>query len=205
VAWEHTVAMWPHLDAAGPGVPIARRWYGRAWTRPRVPGTLVTIVAPVAAISTVSVTAVAVPSVAASPTGGSTRASGRGGVPLLLRLLVHDQGLSARLGVGRSVVADVVDVEFLEEQQGADLQEGGERTLHLEVGHHVPVLAVEATKQGEDELPVANRVAKLLERGGHRLETTTLVCDGQGTLLEGAELGLHQQGARLALPEELVL
>jgi hypothetical protein len=115
VPWEHTVAMWPHLDAAGPGVPVARQWYGRAWTRPRVPSTLVTIVAPVAAISTTSATAVAVPFVAASPTGGSTRASRRGGVPLLLRLLVHDQGLSARLGVGRSVVADVVDVEFLEE------------------------------------------------------------------------------------------
>jgi hypothetical protein len=156
VAWEHTVAMWPHLDAAGPGVPIARRWYGRAWTRPRVPGTLVTIVAPVAAISIASATAVAVPSIAASPAGGSTRASGHGGVPLLLRLLVHDQGLCARLGVGRSVVADVVDVEFLEEQQGVGLREGGERTLHLEVGHHVPVLAVEATKQGEDELPVAD-------------------------------------------------
>lgn len=77
----------------------------------------------------------------------------------------RDQCLRPGLGSGGTVVADVevVDVDLLQEQQGTCLDEGRERALHLEVGHHMLEFAVEATKKGENELSVADRIAEVIE------------------------------------------
>ena len=46
-------------------------------------------------------------------------------------------------------------------------------------------LGVEAAEEGEDQLSIADRIAKLGEGGGHRLKAAAVVRDGQGALLEG--------------------
>ena len=49
--------------------------------------------------------------------------------------------------------------------------------MYLEDGDHVAELVVEATEKREDELPIVDRIAVLGKRGGHRLETATIVGD----------------------------
>ena len=75
--------------------------------------------------------------------------------------------------------------------------------MHLEGGDHVAELVVEATKKREDELPIADRIAVLDKRGGHRLETAAIVGDVQRTLMEVAKLRLEEERARFAVAKEL--
>jgi hypothetical protein len=77
--------------------------------------------------------------------------------------------------------------------------------MHLEDGHHVAKLTVQATEKREHHLPIADWVAELGEGGGHRLEAATVVSDVQGTLAEVAKLCLEEERAGLLLAEELVL
>ena len=112
---------------------------------------------------------------------------------------------SGAAGGCAGVAGEVVEVDFLEEQEGSCLREAGERLPQLDVRHHGAELLAEAAQQGEDEGAVTNGVAELAKRGGHRLEAAAEVRDEGGALLDGAKLGEQQEGARLALPEELVL
>ena len=66
-------------------------------------------------------------------------------------------------------------------------------------------LATQATEEREHQLPVADGVAELGKRGGHRLETATVVSDAQGVLAEVAELRFEEERAGLPLAEELIL
>jgi hypothetical protein len=45
-------------------------------------------------------------------------------------------------------------------------------------------------EEGEDKLPIGDRIARLGEGGGHRLKATAVIRDGEGALLERAELGV---------------
>ena len=49
--------------------------------------------------------------------------------------------------------------------------------MHLEDGHHVAELTIQAMEEREDHLPIADRVAEFSEGGGHRLEAVTVVGD----------------------------
>lgn len=100
---------------------------------------------------------------------------------------------------------DVVDVDLLEKKKVASLVEGGKGALHLEVGDHVPELAIETTKKREDVGTITDEVAVLGESCGHRLEAAAEVSDRGRPLLGGTEFDREQQGARFALSEELVL
>jgi len=77
--------------------------------------------------------------------------------------------------------------------------------MHLEYGHHVAKLFVQATEKCEDHLSIADRIAELSERGRHRLEAAAVVGDVQGALTEIAELRLEKERTGFALAEELVL
>jgi hypothetical protein len=54
----------------------------------------------------------------------------------------------------------------------------------------VAKFAIEAMEEGEDKLPIGDRIARLGEGGGHRLKATAVIRDGEGALLERAELGV---------------
>ena len=66
-------------------------------------------------------------------------------------------------------------------------------------------LATQTTEEHEHQLPIADGVAELDERGGHRLETATVIGDAQGVLAEVAELRFEEERVGLPLAEELVL
>ena len=51
-------------------------------------------------------------------------------------------------------------------------------------------LGVEAMEEGQDQLSIADWIAKLSDGGGHRLKAAAVVRDGEGALLEGAEFSL---------------
>ena len=74
--------------------------------------------------------------------------------------------------------------------------------MHLEDGDHVAELVIEATEKREDELSIADRIAVLGKRGGHRLETAAIVGDVQRTLTEVSKLRLEEERARFAMAKE---
>jgi hypothetical protein len=56
-------------------------------------------------------------------------------------------------------------------------------------------LAVEAMKEGEDHLTIANGVAELSKRRGHGFQLTAEVGDGHGAMAKVTELLLQEKGA----------
>ena len=69
----------------------------------------------------------------------------------------------------------------------------------------VGVALVETSDEVEDESPIRDDLAERAKVGGHPQETPAVICDGQITLGEAAELGVEVEGARLAVAEELGL
>jgi hypothetical protein len=86
----------------------------------------------------------------------------------------------------------VVNVDLLEQQDGAHLLEGGEQLPHLDVRPHMTELFAEAAQQGEDEGAVADRVTVVGEGRRHRLKAAAKISDGGRTLLGRAELRREQ-------------
>ena len=62
---------------------------------------------------------------------------------------------------------------------------------------------VEAADEVEDEGPIRDDLAEGAKVRGHPLEPPAVICNGQITLREAAELGVEVEGARLAVAEEL--
>jgi hypothetical protein len=85
-----------------------------------------------------------------------------------------------------------LEVHFLEQQVRAGVGERRERTMHLQDGHHVAKLAIEAAQQGEDHLTVTDGVAELGEGRGHGLQRAAVVGDGHGVLAKVPELCLQE-------------
>jgi hypothetical protein len=95
----------------------------------------------------------------------------------------------------RVVRAPNLDLHFLQSEVCPGLRKGRERAMHLEDGHHVAKLTVQATVKREHHLPIADWVVELGEGGGHRLEAVTVVGDVQGTWAEVAKLSLEEERA----------
>jgi hypothetical protein len=100
----------------------------------------------------------------------------------------------------RIVGSRVLEVDFLEEKKIPRLVERGEGALKLQMRHHVTEGAVEASNQRQHEGPITDGITKLSEGARHRLQPTTIVGDVEGALLEVAELGGEEEGARFTLP-----
>jgi hypothetical protein len=64
---------------------------------------------------------------------------------------------------------------------------------------------VEAADDVEDEGAVLNSFAKVGEVVGHALELLAVIGDGEITLHKSSELGIENEGARLAVTQELGL
>jgi hypothetical protein len=77
--------------------------------------------------------------------------------------------------------------------------------MHLEDGHHVAELAIEAAEEHEYHLPIADGVAEFGKGGSHGLEAAAVFGDAQRLLAEGVELHLEEKGTGLLLVEEHIL
>ena len=68
----------------------------------------------------------------------------------------------------------------------------GEGLPHLEVGDHGPELAIEPAKESEDQGPIPDQIAEVVEGFRHRFKTAAEVGDGGRPLFRHAELCREQ-------------
>jgi len=206
--WRLLVASWrgagsgPHLDGPRPGVPEGR-------PRPGLPPPLCPAsrllggragVLFVAAVATATLAAAALGGLRGSAPGARPAAA-LGGATAACR--DGCGGLGGNEGSwGRRLVREG---EFLQAQGLLRLEEGGEGLAAPKVKTDVGEALVQAPDEVEDERPIGDNLAERAKVGGHPQETPAVICDGQITLGEAAELGVEVEGARLAVAEELGL
>ena len=128
---------------------------------------------------------------------------GRGGVP-------RDEGRGrCRSGCGedrrRSGKRRWRRGEFLQQQLGADLDEGGERPLALEEEAERAEPVGEAAENIHGEGAVGDGLAELGERIRQGLHPTAVVGDGEGALLKSAKLSIHEKDTSFMVAGELLL
>jgi hypothetical protein len=68
---------------------------------------------------------------------------------------------------------------------------------------HVAIAGVEATQKVQQQGPVGDRLAEVVERVSHALHLAAVLVHGEVPLREQVELGIEVQGASVPVPEEL--
>jgi hypothetical protein len=97
--------------------------------------------------------------------------------------------------------ATTTEALLLQEQEGAELDEGGQTTTH-HMWDGVLQLFVEATENVVDEVVISDTRAKVTERVHHLLHLGGVVDDGEIALVEAVKLITEVGGAHVAIIAE---
>jgi len=96
-------------------------------------------------------------------------------------------------------------VHLLKQQLSLGLLEGRERASATEMNADAGEVLVEAAKHVEGERAVRDGRPEIIELISHLLEAPAVVGDGEVALGEAVELDVEEDGASLAVPQEVCL